>query len=57
MGRGLLGHALLHRKARLAVVASAFSDVSYLQCREAWKRNWEMEHDRYDRIKCIVFSV
>jgi len=32
VGRGLLQHALLHRKARLAVVASAFSDVSYLQC-------------------------
>lgn len=31
-GWGLLGHALEHRKARLAVVASAFSDVSYLQC-------------------------
>ena len=31
-GRGLLQHALLHRKARLAVVASAFSDVSHLQC-------------------------
>ena len=32
MSLGLLGHALLHRKARLAVVASAFSDVTYLQC-------------------------
>lgn len=33
-GRGLLQHALLHRKARLAVVASAFSDVTHLQCWE-----------------------
>ena len=43
MGRGLLGHALLHRKARLAVVASAFSDVGYLQCRETWKKNWDSD--------------
>ena len=34
MGLGLLGHALLHRKARLAVVASAFGDVTLLQCKE-----------------------
>ncbi|CAE7947526.1 Wwox [Symbiodinium sp. KB8] len=36
MSLGLLGHALLHRKARLAVVASAFSDVTYLQCMAVW---------------------
>eukprot|EP00931_Biecheleriopsis_adriatica_P046808 TRINITY_DN26928_c0_g1_i1.p1 TRINITY_DN26928_c0_g1~~TRINITY_DN26928_c0_g1_i1.p1 ORF type:complete len:3379 (-),score=748.43 TRINITY_DN26928_c0_g1_i1:238-10323(-) len=35
-GWGLLGHALLHRKARLAVVASAFSDVTVLQCMAVW---------------------
>ncbi|CAE7208025.1 unnamed protein product [Symbiodinium pilosum] len=36
MGLGLLGHALLHRKARLAVVASAFGDVTLLQCMTVW---------------------
>ena len=36
LGWGLLGHALQHRKARLAVVASAFNDVTYLQCMAVW---------------------
>ncbi|CAE8723169.1 unnamed protein product [Polarella glacialis] len=35
-GWGLLHHALLHRKARLAVVASCFNDATPLQCMAVW---------------------
>eukprot|EP00929_Paragymnodinium_shiwhaense_P079725 TRINITY_DN41557_c0_g2_i1.p1 TRINITY_DN41557_c0_g2~~TRINITY_DN41557_c0_g2_i1.p1 ORF type:complete len:3522 (-),score=604.34 TRINITY_DN41557_c0_g2_i1:457-9738(-) len=35
-GWGLLRHAQMHRAARLAVVASAFNDVSLLQCMAVW---------------------
>ena len=35
-GRGLLRHAQEQRTPRLAVVASAFKDVSHLQCMAVW---------------------
>lgn len=57
VGRGLLQHALLHRKARLAVVASAFSDVSYLQCMAVWltvNAEKNPDHGEAEESTCIA---
>ena len=59
VGRGLLQHALLHRKARLAVVASAFGDVSYLQCTSAagsvMDFTWGFQYMEVPQARWMVF--